>query len=68
VNVNPLLMIEGDLLAVAGGAVFYGCFPFAMTVRVAATTRLSEHEVLFARDTAAPNQSGRKQQRKKRTG
>jgi hypothetical protein len=67
VNVNPLLMTEGDLLAVAAGTVFYGCFPIAMTVRVAATMRLSEHEVLFAGDAAAPNQGRHEEQRKKRT-
>ena len=55
VKVDPLLMIEGDLLAVAGRAVFDGRLPFAMPVRITAAVRLSEHEVLLARDAAAPN-------------
>ena len=61
-------MIEGDLFAVTARAVFHGCFPLAMPVRIAAAMRLSKHEVLFARDAAAPKQGGDKQQRKKRTG
>jgi len=64
----PFLVIEGDLVAVAGRAVFERCLPFAMPVRIAAAVRLSEHEVLFARDAAAPQQGSQEQQRKKRTG
>ena len=63
-RVNPLLMIEGDLVAVAGPAVFDGGFPFAMPIRIAAAVRLPEHKVLFARDAAAPKQGSDEQQRK----
>src|SRR5690242_5814698 len=67
-KIKSLLMIEGDLIALAARAVFDGCFPFAMAVRIAAAMRLSEHEVLFARDAAAPQQRYDEQQRKQRTG
>ncbi len=67
-EVNSLLMIEGDLVAIAARAVFDRSFRFAMPIRTAAALRLSEHEVLFAGNAAAPEQGGDKQQRKKRTG
>lgn len=68
VKIDPSLMIESDLLAFGGRAVLDRWFRFAMAVRIAASMRLSEHEVLFARDATAPNQSGEQQQRKKRAG
>ena len=67
-KVNPFLMLESNLLAVRPPIVLAGCFRFAMPVRIAATVRRSECEVLLARYAAAPHQRQDEKQRKKRTG
>ena len=61
-KVDPLVTIESDLLAFTARVVFYGCLRFAMPLGIAATVRLSEHEVLLARYAAAPKQRGNEQQ------
>ena len=61
-EVDGLVMLEGDLVALARRAVFRGCFPFAMAISRAATMCLTEHKVLFARDAAAPDQGGEEEQ------
>lgn len=53
-KIDPLLMLESDLRAVPARVAFSGSFGFAMPVGIAATVRLSEHEVLLARYAAAP--------------
>ena len=58
-NLDPLLLIESDLLALAArAALLGGCISLAMAVWSAATVRASQREVPFAGDAAAPNQRG----------
>ena len=68
VKVNRLLIIEGNLAALAARAVRRRCFVPAMAIRVATVLRALEHEVLFARNATAPNHGCDEEQRKKRTG
>jgi hypothetical protein len=63
-KVNPVLMLESDLLAVTARAVVPGGFLLAMPVRIAATVRLPEREVLFARYAASPDQRHNQEQGK----
>ena len=67
-QVDPFLMLESDLLAVTSAAVLAGCFRLAMPVRIAASVRRSECEVLLAGYAAAPHKGQDEKQRKKRTG
>lgn len=67
-KLDPLLMIESNLLAVVRRAALAGSFPSAMPVRTAAAPRLSEHEVLSAGDTTAADQCGQQKHGKKPTG
>jgi len=69
VVIDRFFIVEGDLVAFASGVVF--CrrfFRFAVTVWGAAAFRARPHEILVARDAAAPYKSGEHQQRKQRIG
>lgn len=60
-KINPFVMIESNLFAIAPGVVFRGRFPLAMPVRIAAAVGLPEHEVLVAGDAAAPGNGSEQQ-------
>lgn len=64
-KINPLVMLESDLLALRSLAVLARCFPFTVAVRIAAAMRLSKCEVLLTRYAAAPDQGQDEKQRKK---
>ena len=59
-------MVKCNLFAFAAGTILPG-FLLAVAVGVATRVRTIEHEELFARDAAAPNQSGHEQAAKNRT-
>lgn len=62
------VMIECDLIAGAVRGLLSGDFGFTVAVRRATVLCATEHEVLFAGDTSAPQEHRDEQQGKQRTG